>query len=128
MHVGAFPDAPHGRGHNILTGHRIQASKAVGVNPYSTLKFSAIDCVNHVILMDRVARRISDKRLLRLIRAHLNAGVREDGLVSSTDEGVLQGGPYPHQEPKRDFGIHKDLPRAQPLCLALTRKAASWGK
>src|SRR5512135_3200898 len=43
--------------------------------------------------MDRMARRISDKRLLRLIRAYLNAGVMEDGLVSPTDEGVPQGGP-----------------------------------
>src|SRR5450755_4412863 len=51
------------------------------------------DRVNHDILMDRVARRISDKRLLRLIRAYLNAGVMEDGLVGPTDEGVPQGGP-----------------------------------
>jgi RNA-directed DNA polymerase len=51
------------------------------------------DRVNHDILMDRVARRISDKRLLRLIRAYLNAGVMEDGLVSPTEEGVPQGGP-----------------------------------
>jgi len=51
------------------------------------------DRVNHDILMDRVAKRISDKRLLRLIRAYLNAGVMADGLVSPTDEGVPQGGP-----------------------------------
>src|SRR5512138_2830721 len=51
------------------------------------------DRVNHDILMDRVARRISDKRLLHLIRTYLNAGVMEDGLVSPTDEGVPQGGP-----------------------------------
>ena len=41
------------------------------------------DRVNHDILMDRVAKRISDKRLLRLIRAYLNAGVMENGLVES---------------------------------------------
>jgi RNA-directed DNA polymerase len=51
------------------------------------------DRVNHDILMDRVARRISDKRMLRLIRAYLNAGVMENGLVGPTDEGVPQGGP-----------------------------------
>ena len=51
------------------------------------------DRVNHDILMARVARRISDKRLLRLIRAYLNAGVMEGGLASPTDEGVPQGGP-----------------------------------
>jgi RNA-directed DNA polymerase len=51
------------------------------------------DRVHHDIVRDRVARRISDKRLRRLIRAYLNAGVREDGLVGPTDEGVPQGGP-----------------------------------
>jgi RNA-directed DNA polymerase len=51
------------------------------------------DRVNHDILMDRVANRVSDKRLLKLIRAFLNAGVMEDGLVSPTDEGTPQGGP-----------------------------------
>ena len=51
------------------------------------------DRVNHDILMARVAARISDKRLLRLIRAFLNAGVMEDGLVGPTDEGAPQGGP-----------------------------------
>src|SRR6516165_10369890 len=53
----------------------------------------SFDRVNHDILMDRVARRISDKRLLRLIRAYLNAGMMEDGLVSPTEQGVPQGGP-----------------------------------
>jgi RNA-directed DNA polymerase len=43
--------------------------------------------------MDRVAKRISDQRLLRLIRAYLNAGEMADGLVSPTKEGVPQGGP-----------------------------------
>jgi len=51
------------------------------------------DRVNHDLLMDRVAKRVSDKRLLKLIRAFLNAGVLEDGLVKSVDEGTPQGGP-----------------------------------
>lgn len=51
------------------------------------------DRVNHDILMSRVARRIADKRVLRLIRAYLNAGVMEGGLVSPTEEGTPQGGP-----------------------------------
>jgi RNA-directed DNA polymerase len=51
------------------------------------------DRVNHDILMGRLAKRIDDPRLLRLIRAFLNAGVLEDGLVSPTDEGTPQGGP-----------------------------------
>jgi RNA-directed DNA polymerase len=51
------------------------------------------DRVNHDRLMAAVAKRVEDKRLLRLIRAFLNAGVMEDGLVSPTDEGTPQGGP-----------------------------------
>lgn len=51
------------------------------------------DRVNHDILMSRVARRISDKRVLTLIRAYLRAGVMENGLVSPSDEGTPQGGP-----------------------------------
>jgi RNA-directed DNA polymerase len=51
------------------------------------------DKVNHDILMARVAKRIFDKRVLKLIRAFLNAGVMEDGLVSPTTEGAPQGGP-----------------------------------
>jgi RNA-directed DNA polymerase len=51
------------------------------------------DRVNHDMLMSRVARRVKDKRLLKLIRAFLNAGVMEDGLAGPTEEGVPQGGP-----------------------------------
>jgi len=51
------------------------------------------DRVNHDKLMGRVAKRVPDKRMLRLLRAFLNAGVMENGLVSPTDEGTPQGGP-----------------------------------
>ncbi|MHC4362333.1 MAG: group II intron reverse transcriptase/maturase [Planctomycetota bacterium] len=51
------------------------------------------DRVNHDKLMGNLAKRIDDKRLLRVIRAFLNAGVMADGLVSSTTEGTPQGGP-----------------------------------
>ncbi len=51
------------------------------------------DRVNHDRLMAVVAKRVQDKRLLKLIRAFLNAGVMENGLVSPTDEGTPQGGP-----------------------------------
>ena len=43
--------------------------------------------------MGLVAKRVADKRILRLIRAFLNAGVMEGGLVSPTEEGTPQGGP-----------------------------------
>jgi len=51
------------------------------------------DRVNHDKLMAKLARRISDKRMLKLIRAFLRAGVMEGGLVSPVDEGTPQGGP-----------------------------------
>jgi len=51
------------------------------------------DRVNHDVLMSRAARRISDKRMLKLIRGFLNSGVMENGLVGPTDEGTPQGGP-----------------------------------
>src|SRR5215467_1524140 len=51
------------------------------------------DRVNHDKLMGQIAKRIEDKRLLKLIRALLNAGVMENGLVSPSVEGTPQGGP-----------------------------------
>jgi RNA-directed DNA polymerase len=51
------------------------------------------DRVNHDILMGLVAKRVTDKRILKLIRGFLTAGVLADGLVSLTEEGTPQGGP-----------------------------------
>src|SRR3984893_11876090 len=51
------------------------------------------DRVNHDRLIAAVAERVADKRMLKLLRAFLKAGVMEDGLVSPVDEGTPQGGP-----------------------------------
>lgn len=52
------------------------------------------DRVNQDMLMGRIAKRVKDKRVLKLIRAFLNAGVvMENGVVIRTEEGVPQGGP-----------------------------------
>ena len=49
--------------------------------------------INHDKLMARVAQKVSDKRVLRLMRQFLESGVLIDGLVSATEEGSPQGGP-----------------------------------
>ena len=51
------------------------------------------DQVNHDKLMGQIAKRVKDKRVLKLIRGYLNAGVMENGLVSPMDKGTPQGGP-----------------------------------
>ncbi len=51
------------------------------------------DRVNHDILMARLARHVKDKRLLRIVRAFLNAGIMQNGVCQSREEGTPQGGP-----------------------------------
>jgi RNA-directed DNA polymerase len=68
----------------IASGHAV-------VVDFDLEKF--FDRVNHDILMGLVAKRVMDKRILKLIRGFLTAGVLADGLVSPTEEGTPQGGP-----------------------------------
>ena len=51
------------------------------------------DTVNHDVLMHRVARKVKDKRILRLIGKYLRAGVMVNGRLQATRKGVPQGGP-----------------------------------
>ena len=51
------------------------------------------DRVNHDILMDRLAKRIADKRVLRLVRLYLQAGILSNGVSIERHEGTPQGGP-----------------------------------
>lgn len=54
---------------------------------------SFFDRVNHDMLMARVAKRVEDKRVLRLIRRYLQTGILRDGLTTVRTEGTPQGGP-----------------------------------
>lgn len=51
------------------------------------------DRVNHDILMDRLSKRVNDAGVIRLVRAYLNAGIMDDGVVIERVEGMPQGGP-----------------------------------
>lgn len=51
------------------------------------------DRVNHDVLMGRLAKRVEDKRMLRMIRCYLEAGVMANGVVMERYEGTPQGGP-----------------------------------
>ena len=52
-----------------------------------------VDRVHHDRLMQRIAQRVRDKRVLKLIRAFLNSGILVDGVIVETEEGTPQGGP-----------------------------------
>jgi RNA-directed DNA polymerase len=75
----------------ILAAKRHVESGRVWVVDLDLEKF--FDRVNHDILMSRMARRIGDKRMLKLIRRFLEAGVMANGVVMERVEGTPQGGP-----------------------------------
>jgi RNA-directed DNA polymerase len=70
---------------------------------------SSFDRVNHDILMGLVAKRVADKRILKLIRGFLTAGVLTDGLVSAMEEGTPQGGPLAPRTQKVTSNLNGQL-------------------
>ena len=83
---------PGRRGHDAVREMRRHAQEGyTWVVDLDLEKF--FDRVNHDVLMARVARKVRDKRILRLIRLYLNAGVMINGVVVTTEEGTPQGGP-----------------------------------
>jgi RNA-directed DNA polymerase len=75
----------------ILAAQRhVQAGRVVVVDVDLEAFF---DRVNHDVLMGRLAKRIEDKRLLKLTRRYLEAGMMADGMATARTEGTPQGGP-----------------------------------
>ena len=92
-----FSDHSHGfrpgrRAHDAVKAARayVQSGKRVVVD-VDLAKF--FDRVNHDILIDRLCKRIDDVGVIRLIRAYLNAGIMDGGVVVGRDLGTPQGGP-----------------------------------
>ncbi len=92
-----FSEHSHGfrpgrRAHDAVKAARgyVQSGKRVVVD-VDLAKF--FDWVNHDILIDRLQRRIEAASVIRLIRAYLNAGIMDGGVVSKQDQGTPQGGP-----------------------------------
>ena len=83
---------PGRRAHDAVKAARscVQSGKRVVVD-VDLAKF--FDRVNHDILMDRFNRRIDDAGVIRLIRAYLNAGIMDGGVVVDRHLGTPQGGP-----------------------------------
>jgi len=94
---GTFSEASFGFRPNRSAHQAVERAQAYIASGHTVVvdidleKF--FDRVNHDILMGLVAKRVADKRLLKLIRGFLTAGVMEGGLVSPTEEGTPQGGP-----------------------------------
>jgi len=83
---------PGRRAHDAVKAARayVQSGKRVVVD-VDLEKF--FDRVNHDILIDRLRRRIDDAGVIRLIRAYLNAGIMQGGVVMERQKGTPQGGP-----------------------------------
>ena len=83
---------PGRRAHDAVKAARgyVQSGKRVVVD-VDLAKF--FDWVNHDILIDRMRKRVQDAGMIRLIRAYLNAGIMDGGMMSERHMGTPQGGP-----------------------------------
>jgi RNA-directed DNA polymerase len=94
---GTFSETSFGFRPNRSAHQAVERAQAFAASGHAVVvdidleKF--FDRVNHDILMGLVAKRVADKRLLKLLRGFLTAGVMDGGLVSPTEEGTPQGGP-----------------------------------
>ena len=77
------------------------------------------DRVCHDKLMGLIAKRVGDKRILKLIRAFLTAGVMENGLVSPSEEGTPQGGPLTPLTQRKLLIQGQNMAHGNFLCLGV---------
>lgn len=83
---------PGKRGHDAVRQARKYIEEGYGIVVDIDLE-KFFDRINHDILMSRVVRKVKDKKLLKLIRSYLNAGIMVEGIRVRTEEGTPQGGP-----------------------------------
>lgn len=92
-----FSESSHGYRPGRSTHDAVRCAQEYVTQEYDWLvtldleKF--FDSVQHDVLMSRIARKVKDKRVLRLIRRYLQAGIMIDGPVSPRSEGTPQGSP-----------------------------------
>ncbi|MGQ0673122.1 MAG: group II intron reverse transcriptase/maturase [Hyphomicrobium sp.] len=90
--ASSFGFRPGRSAHQALTQARQYVAGGRGIVVDIDLE-KFFDRVNHDVLMARLARRIGDKRLLKIVRGFLNAGMMQGGVVIERHEGTPQGGP-----------------------------------
>lgn len=83
---------PGKRGHDAVRQARKYIEEGYGIVVDIDLE-KFFDRINHDILMSRVARKVKDKKILKLIRSYLNSGIMVEGIRVRTEEGAPQGGP-----------------------------------
>lgn len=88
----SFGFRPGRSAHQAVKKVREYINQGYGIAVEVDLK-KFFDEVNHDVLMQRVAKKVRDKRLLRLIGSYLRAGVLVNGVIEATSKGVPQGGP-----------------------------------
>jgi RNA-directed DNA polymerase len=89
-HSYGFRPGRRGRDAVLAAQQYVQEGRRIVVD-VDLSKF--FDRVNHDILIDRLRKRVNDAGVIRLVRAYLNAGIMDGGVVAERQEGTPQGGP-----------------------------------